>query len=514
MSTALDSPPRPSTEAGPPETVGLRRAVVGSAVWLSLGFAAVQAIRLASTVVLPGLLYPKVFGLVALASTILIGLHMFADLGIRTAVVQSSRGDDPRFLATAWTLGVIRGFALWGVSCALAWPAAYGRAEPEPLLVWLLPVLGLTTVIEGLASTSLYTLNRQLNQRRLVLIEVGSAAVSTGVTIFGAWLSPSPWALVGGAITGAVLRTAFSYWALPAGHNYLCWDRAAARELGRIGRWIYVSTACTFLGGYVDKLVVGFWSITTLGVYYLAGQLVQVPLGLMQTLAAQLVFPLYSRLIRAGRAPAEVFASIHLASGMAGALLIAGLLATGPTAVLCLWDTRYHQAGWMLRWLAVGAWFQILEANAGSVLFARGHAHISAASNAAKAGTLFALVPTGFAWGGLSGLILGFVVGDVVRYLVTARAVRRRGLPLLRHDLPLTGFVFALGFGAERFVELLWPGGSLPDGRRDWALLLSRLGAGAILVVVAWSGTVAVLLSRGPLGCGWRRGLRRDGACA
>jgi len=514
MSTTLDSPPRPSADAAPREAAGLRRTVVGSAVWLSLGFAAVQAIRLASTVVLPGLLYPKAFGLVALASTILIGLHMFADLGIRTAVIQSSRGDDPRFLATAWTLGVIRGFALWSMTCALAWPAAYGRAEPEPLLVWLLPVLGLTAVIEGLASTSLYTLNRQLNQRRLVLIEVGSAALSTGLTIFGAWLTPSPWALVGGAVAGASLRTTFSHWALPRGHNYLCWDRAAVRELGRIGRWIYVSTACTFLGGYVDKLVVGFWSITTLGVYYLAGQLVQVPLGLMQTLASQLVFPLYSRLLRAGRAPGEVFASIHLASGIAGALLIAGLLATGPTAVLCLWDQRYHEAGWMLRWLAVGAWFQILEANAGSVLFARGQAHISAASNAAKAATLFALVPAGFAFGGLSGLILGFIAGDVVRYLVTALAVRRRGLPVLRHDLPLTALVFVLGFGAGRLVESLWGEGFLIDGRRDWATLLLRLGAAAALVVVTWGATVAVLLSRGQLRWAHEHPTRREGICA
>jgi O-antigen/teichoic acid export membrane protein len=284
--------------------------------------------------------------------------------------------------------------------------------------------------------------------------------------------------------------------------------------LGRIGRWIYVSTACTFLGGYVDKLVVGLWSITTLGVYYLAGQLVQVPLGLMQTLAAQLVFPLYSRLIRAGRAPAEVFASIHLASGMAGALLVAGLLATGPTAVLCLWDTRYHEAGWMLRWLAAGAWFQILEANAGSVLFARGQAHISAASNAAKAATLFALVPAGFACWGLSGLILGFIAGDVVRYLVTARAVRRRGLPLFRHDLPLTAFVLALGFGADWFAELLWPRGALPDGKRDWPSLLSRLGAGALFVVVAWSAIMAVLFSRRRLGWRSRHGWRREGTCA
>ena len=55
----------------------------------------------------------------------------------KPAIIQSPRGDDERFLNTAWTLSVVRGCALWLLTCALAWPIAWYYHEPllAPLIV-------------------------------------------------------------------------------------------------------------------------------------------------------------------------------------------------------------------------------------------------------------------------------------------------------------------------------------------------------------------------------------------
>jgi O-antigen/teichoic acid export membrane protein len=516
--------------AAPPESADLKRAALGGAAWLLIGFGATQAIRLISTIVLPALLYPEAFGLMGLALTVLVGLQMFSDIGIRTAIIHSQRGDDDRFLATAWTLAVIRGFILWGCACLLAFPMAFWRGQPEPLLLIMLPILGINAALEGFTSTSFYTLNRKLHQARVVMIEVGSAVIATTTTILWALLWPSPWALVGGAFTGATTRTLLSYIVLPRGHNHLCWDRESLRELSRIGRWIYLGTVCTFIAGYADKLVIGYLSVAALGVYWVVTQLAQMPVLLIQALASRLIFPLFSRMIHRGFTPRDVFGPIYLVANMAGALLIAGLLAVGPTAVYCLWDPRYHDAAWMVQILAVGVWLQIMEANAGSILFAQGHTHVVAASNAAKAASMFVFIPIGFAWGGLLGLILGFVAGDLVRYLVTAFAIRRRGLPLFRYDLTATVFVFVAGLGAAWAGEMLWPGAarSVPDlsaawaaastapygaeavgsavwggYQRQWDVLLPRFATAAAIVVLAWGALVVGLRARGLLRWRW-----------
>jgi O-antigen/teichoic acid export membrane protein len=523
--------PPPETDAAPSPSADLKRAAVGGFAWLMFGFGATQIIRLVSTIILPALLYPEAFGLMGLALTIIVGLHMFSDLGIRTAVVHSQRGDEDRFLATAWTVGVLRGFVLWAAACLLAFPMAHWRDRPEPLLLVMLPILGINAAIEGFTSTALYTLNRKLHQARVVMLEVGSALVATTTTIVWALLWPSPWALVGGSLTGSAARVALSYFTLPRGHNLFCWDREALRELSRIGRWIYLSTVCTFIAGYADKLVIGFLSVAALGVYWVVNQLAQMPVLLIQTLASQLLFPLFSRLLHRGHLPREVFGSIHLAADVVSALFVAGLLACGPTAVYCLWDPRYHDAAWMVQILAVGVWLQIMEANAGSILFALGHTHVVAASNAAKAASLFVFIPIGLAWGGLLGLILGFVAGDLVRYLVTAFAIRRRGLPLFRYDVTATVFVFCVGLGAAWLAELFWPGATranvpnlssawtiasaAPLGAeaagsavwggysRQWDVLLPRLGTAAAIVVIAWGALAAGLRSRGLLRWRW-----------
>ena len=73
------------------------------AFWVAAGYGASQLIRLGSNLILTRLLFPEAFGLMAVVNSVLAGFAMFSDLGLVPSVVQNRRGDDPRFLATAWT---------------------------------------------------------------------------------------------------------------------------------------------------------------------------------------------------------------------------------------------------------------------------------------------------------------------------------------------------------------------------------------------------------------------------
>ena len=130
----------------------LQGAAIRSSIWTIGGYGASQLIRLGSSLVLTRLLFPEIFGIVALVSVFHQGLAMFSDIGIGPAIVQSPDGDDWTFLQTAWTLQAIRGAVLWVAACAIAVPLA--SFYDQPIVLWLLPVSGFGAVIAGFESTA------------------------------------------------------------------------------------------------------------------------------------------------------------------------------------------------------------------------------------------------------------------------------------------------------------------------------------------------------------------------
>src|SRR5207249_2471425 len=119
---------------------------IRSSLWTLGGYASNQIIRLGSSLILARLLLPYDFGLAALVSMFVNMFQQFSDVGLGPAIIQSRRGDDPRFLNTAWTIGVVRGFVLWGCACAVAWPVA--KFYHEPILLPLIIVTGFNGVIQ------------------------------------------------------------------------------------------------------------------------------------------------------------------------------------------------------------------------------------------------------------------------------------------------------------------------------------------------------------------------------
>ena len=475
--TTIPPPPAPPPEAPAP---GLKRTAAVNAIWTVAGFGVGQVLRFAANIVMARLLFPEAFGLVALASVFLMGLHLFADVGIRTSIIQHKRGDEPDFLNTAWTLQIIRGFLLFLASMVLAWPAAYLRETPEPLLFWVLIIMGSTAIIEGFNSTAIVTLSRRLQPARRVLLELGTQVASLSVMIGWAWTSPTVWALVAGSVVSPLVTMLLSHVVIPGFRNRLHWDREAVHDLMHFGKWIYISTACTFLAGQADRLVVGFQSLALLGVYHFATQLAQIPAQLMSAFAGQLVFPLYSRLHQSGRDIKEFFNRIHLVGAGFASLLIAGVIATGQSVVQCLYDQRYQGAAWMLPLLAIGVWFQVLESLEGSILWALGRSRPSAISNAGKVLALFVAVPVGYHLAEIPGMVLGFVVGDFVRYILTVYFLRLDGLNVLRYDVAMSLFIIGASFA----------GIAAADWLRPYPLRAELLAALAVTPDSHWPGTI------------------------
>ena len=463
--------------AAQPEQAALPALVRRGTLWSMAGYGGSQALRFAGNLLLTRLLMPEAFGLMALVNAVQQGLVLFSDLGIGPGIVQGKRGDDPRFLNTAWTMQTLRGLGLACAAAALAAPFAsfYGN----PLLAWILIVSASSALISGFNSTRLYSAYRRVDLKRVSAIEIGSQA--TGLATILAWASVdrSVWALVAGGVAGSLANLVLTYALLPGIRNRFCWDRSAVAQIFRFGRWIFFSTVLTFFAAQSDRLVFGkMVPIAMLGVYSVGAMIAMMPSVALGRMASSVFFPAYSRVQNAGEDLRAVFTRLRRPMLVLAGWIIAGLAGGGSAAVRLLYDHRYEDAGWILQLLALASWFAVLEATHGAALLARGESHWTALNSAAKLLGMLALIPLGFAVGGFPGAVAGLAASELLRYATSSYAVARAGIRAWPQESMLTLWVLATsGMG--------WMASSFALSQHG-----SRYGAAALVFVVvtlAWA---------------------------
>ena len=343
------------------ESQGKAEGTAGRAVvWVVLGFGGAQVLRLLSSLILTRLLVPEVYGLMELVFAFIVALHLFSDFGLETAILQSRRGEEPGFLNTAWTVGVARGLVLYVVCAIGSGPVAAFYEEPE--LRNLLLVAGLTSIIDGFCATSLKTEIRRLNQKAVISLELASQVVTVGVQIAVAYVEPSAWAIVFGGIAGALVRLVGSHLFLDALRHRFFIDRTALDEIFNLGRWIFLSTACTFVGTQADRILIGkLVDLSSLGLYAIATRLSSAVMALQTKLIHNIVFPVLNREKNKLEAGDERENEVLLTAFDAARFKLdftfcfgCGLLLIGaPIVVDFLYDDRYLPAGPILSILSL-----------------------------------------------------------------------------------------------------------------------------------------------------------------
>lgn len=422
----------------------IKKLAIRGAVWTIGSYGIAQVLRFGSNLVLTHLLFPRLFGLMSLVYVFITGLHLFSDIGIGPSIIQNKRGNDPKFLNTAWTLQILRSLAIWLCCIAVAFPAATFYNEPQ--LLWLIPLVGLNTVINGFNSTSLFTLNRELSVREIALFELGGQIVSITVMVVWAYFNKTIWALVMGSLTSAVIQLIWSHKMNPGAPNRLAWDSSATKEIISYGKWIFLSTVLTFLAFQSDRLILGkLFSFELLGVYSIAYSLSDIPKQLTSAVCTKVIFPTYAKFIDLPRD--EFRRKIQHNRGrllVAIAFGLAILVSFGDLVVLALYDPEYAAAGWMLPLLALGIWPLILNTTLDQALFALGNIRF------VTYGVFFSFlflalgIPIGFHFFGIVGAIAAVPFSNVPPYFVITYGLWKEKLACIAQDLKMTALLLLL----------------------------------------------------------------------
>jgi len=422
----------------------LKKLAVRGMVWTIAGYGTSQILRLGSNLILTRLLFPELFGLMTLVNIFITGLHLFSDIGVGPSIIQNKRGDDPVFLNTAWTLQVIRSFSIWLCCVLIAWPVANFYDMPQ--LLWLIPLVGLNTIINGFNSTALYTLNRHMAIAQLAIFELGGQIISLAVMLVWAWFSPTIWALVVGGLTSAVVQMIWTHQLIPGSSNRFTWNQKAAKEIFSFGKWIFLSTAITFFAEQADRLILGkLLSLEMLGVYGIAFMLADLPRSVTLALSGKVIFPAVSKL---ADLPRESIRAKLLQNRkpilLALAFCLTILVSFGDLLIKVLYDDRYIDAAWMVPLLALGIWPRMLCNTNEPSLFAIGKPQYTTGGNFTRFLCTSVGVLLGFSLMGVAGAIIAVALNDLCYYVIVNYGLWREGLDGLMQDVKATMLLVAL----------------------------------------------------------------------
>jgi O-antigen/teichoic acid export membrane protein len=422
--------------------------VLRSSALTVAGFGFSQSMRLLSNLVLTRLLFPEAFGLMGLVMVFMIGLQMFSDVGIGPAISRSTRGDDPVFLDTIWTVQILRGVLLFVAGCLLAYPISV--FYDEQLLFGMLILASFQFLVQGLMPTRRETANRHLALGLVTLLEMLAQVVGLIILIgLALWLQ-SVWALVIGTIIGAAVQVTLMTLFLPGHRNRLRMESEALREVIQFGKWIFLSTIFGFLLAQGDKLILGkFLALDLFGIYSIGFFLGSFPMMLGMMVISRVLIPVYRDCPPA--ASRENFLKLRKMRVLVTAgllLLLGGLAFVGPWLVDLMYDDRYLSAGAVVVLIACINIPVVIGLTYDQAALAAGESRRFFFLTLIKASLTILGLLVGVTAGGVIGALIGQGLGIIAAYPALVWLSSRLGVWDPLHDLGFAVLGLMLACGA------------------------------------------------------------------
>ena len=417
------------------KTPSLRRAILTGSSWTLLGVGAGQLIRLLKSLILTRLLFPEAYGVMAIVWSTLFALGMLSDAGLSAAAIRHARAGESNFINTLWTMKVVRGLIIFGVTCLIAYPMSVTYQMPD--LTWLIPIAGFTMVINSFDSTNVYRQQREMNYGRLILLELSNDLLGLLVMMTWAYVKPGVGAMIGAAVVCAANYLVASHLLLPGERNRFAWDRDALRDIFHFGKWILFSSVVFLVYTQGDRMLLGHYLDTkTLGVYSIAVMIVEMVTGVIGKLNNTVLYPALSRVIHEDRNRlCQVFYKTRLGLDFVAVAPIGALMVAGGSVMAFMYDTRYANAGWILQILCVRLVMSAMLGTSETCLLALGKPKYSVFQNLCRAIWILVGIPLMWPVFGLIGVVWVIATTEVPVVFVLWQGMAKENLLSPLHEL-------------------------------------------------------------------------------
>lgn len=468
------------------------RAAHGAA-WLGVINLASKGSQIMVTLILASFLTQGQLGLVTVAVSLITVAQVIQAMGVYDVIARTD-GNPLTMTRTVATLSIGVGAVAAVILVAGASPLAdlLGAADAAPLIM----ITAISLPFTALGGVQMALMHRDLDFRRRMLPDAGSALIGAVFTVALAVTGAGAYSLAVGLLVGAILQPVFGFFVgvriLPS------WDREAAAEAMR---WIRVvgpaAIVWTILINIDYPTISRVLGPDAVGVYSLAYRIAWIPYIMVAVVLGAVAFPVYTSMIRRGerdQIPAAVgrltHATLLIAGGMyaliaimAPSIVVLGGQWSGSVPVLIVlcgyglgisvmsaWYEGIRVVGWTRTFLALESTHLILLATLLPVLTRYGVVAAALAQVAAVA----VLIPVAWivSWkakvappvGGFVRAILGLLVPAGACYGMQILAYRIGWMtrPVTWTEAIVEGVVMVVIFVAvaymanKRAVDELW----------------------------------------------------------
>jgi O-antigen/teichoic acid export membrane protein len=371
-------------------------------------FAVTGAVKLGSSVVMTRMLRPEAWGVITILMAILFVVEMIADMALTVVLIRHERGDDPRYVNTAWTLRFAR--AVLNGAVVFFGAPLIAHVYSSPALTAPLRVSALWFPLAALESMSFPLAIRQKKSRIVVYAELAALVVSTIFTVAYTYYSRDFWGMVYGTLLNRGVITLISYGFSPQLQRpRLQLDRQAARDLLDYSRLSMPSSLLTLALSQFDKVVLlRLFDLNLLGLYGVASNIASQVEALIEKIS-QLV--LYPRCADEFRSSPGGFAARCYRSTVrqVATMLLPPALVGGAARLLVaiLYDARYAQSGVILQALMLRVALLALAAAPLNMLLAAGVYRVILVGNVYRCVATIVGAVIGYYFFGFMGFVYG-----------------------------------------------------------------------------------------------------------
>ncbi len=371
---------------------------------------------------------PSVFGLYAVSQIVLAVLLSANELGVSAAIIRWE-GDIRSFARTVFTLSVVSSTVIYVGLYACA--PAIARLLGSPDATFMLRILCLCVIIDGLASVPLALLTREFAQGRRMLVNLANFVVSTGVTVWLAFSGQGAMSFAWGSLAGCIVALIVAMVAAPM-FVLPGWNTADARQLLQFGLPLAGASLLTLGVFNVDSAIVGATlGPAMLGLYQLAFNISSWPVSSISQAVQRVSFAGFSRVADSGRGLTDAFSR---ALGLLMALTVPACVLLATTAeplIRAVYGERWVGAAHALSLLAMLGLLRVAYGLFYDAMAAVGKRNTLMAIQGIWLVTLIPVLLVGARLGGITGVAAGHVV--VAAALVGPAflwALSRAGIPV------------------------------------------------------------------------------------
>ena len=505
MSQTPANPLDPKASAAPPAQSGRARAVSGAA-WTTVSQLVGQPLRIISNVVLARLVPQDAFGTMNLVGALNQGINSFSDLGVGTAIVKRKTEPDESFLATAWTMQVIRGCVISLIGMLLSVPLALVYQDDQNPWQSLLPIFLASTAtlaISGFISLNNNLAVRHLKLRRCSIFDITAQVIGLVAGVLIAYFTRNVWALVLGNVATSLARVILSYVMFPGPMMRFHTNLEARKELLGFARWILISTVLTFAAAQADRFIFPKLvnDLDLSAIFFLAMSFGLVPQDIVNRIAYAVLMPALSRARETHEVPANQYRDASIVILLVTGLMTAALAAVVPGFIILAYKQSFHPAAALMPWVALLSWFRVLQSTGTSTLLALDLPKQVVRSNVIKLVALLICMPAGFYIArhyfgsadplpGMLGAMAGMLLSDIIKQFAIMLSLRKAGLHGIRREAAFTGYLLvaiAAGLGIHQLCA--W---------QSWHPLVEMTMAGFAVVLIYSPGFAAAWKLAGP----------------